>query len=55
MHTIVKDIKIQLENDTVMIRDAHNDELLKAKTFRPHEAVDKYKEIVKLYKERAAK
>jgi len=55
MHTIVKDIKIQLSDDTVMIRDAKSDELLKAKTFRPHEAVDKYKEIVKIYQARSAK
>jgi hypothetical protein len=55
MYTIVNDIKIQLADDTVMIRDAKTDELLKAKTFRPFEAMDKYKEIVKLYKTRVAK
>ena len=55
MHTIVKDIKIELQDDTVLIRDAKSEELLKAKTFRPFEAVDKYKEIVKLYQDRATK
>jgi len=54
MHTIVKDLTIELNDDTVMIRDTKSLELLKAKTFRPHEAVDKYKEIVKLYQDRAA-
>ncbi len=55
MFTIVKDIKIQLSDDTVLIRDAKTDELLKAKTFRPFEAMDKYKEIVKLYQARTSK
>jgi len=37
----------ELANDTVLIRETATNELLKAKTFRAHEAVDKFNAICK--------
>ena len=37
----------ELANDTVLIRETTTNELLKAKTFRAHEAVDKFNAICK--------
>ena len=55
MQTVVKDLLIQLADDCVMIKDAKTLELLKAKCFKPHEAVDKYNEIVKIYQKKTQK
>lgn len=55
MQTTIQDIIIQLVDDTVMIRDAKTNDLLRAKTFKPFEAMDKYKELIKIYQKKVAK
>lgn len=55
MQTTIQDITIQLVDDTVMIRDAKTNNLLRAKTFKAHEAMDKYKELIQIYQKKVAK
>jgi hypothetical protein len=55
MQTTIKDITIELADDTILIRDAKSLELLRAKVFKPHEAVEKYHELVKIYREKNQK
>lgn len=50
MQETIKDIIIELSDDTIMIRDAKTGDLMRAKVFRPAEAVDKFKELCKIYK-----
>lgn len=53
MQETIKDIIIELSDDTIMIRDAKTGDLLRAKVYRPSEVLDKYKELVKIYKQKA--
>lgn len=50
MQEKIKDIIIELSDDTIMIRDAKTKDLIRAKVYRPAEAVDKFKELCKIYK-----
>ena len=52
MQETIKDIIIELSDDTIMIRDAKSGDLLRAKVYRPFEAVDKFKEICKIYRQK---
>lgn len=53
MQETIKDIIIELSDDTIMIKDAKTGDLLRAKVFRPFEVLDRYKELVKIYKQKA--
>ena len=50
----IGDFNVSLEIDTVMIKDLKG-ELIKAETFRASEAIDKYKELCKNFKEKVEK
>jgi hypothetical protein len=52
MKETIKDIIIELSDDTIMIRDAKTEDLIRAKVYRPHEAVDKFKELCDIYKKK---
>ena len=54
MKQTVGTITIEQQDDTIMIRDAKTQELLKAKVFRPQEVDQKYKDLVKSYQDRLA-
>ena len=47
MKRLIGTYEFELANDTVLIRDAKNGELLKAVTYRAYEAVDKFEAICK--------
>ena len=54
MKQTVGNIIIEQSDDTIMIRDAKTQDLLKAKVFRPQEVDQKYKDLVKSYQDRLA-
>jgi hypothetical protein len=47
MKRVVGNYQFELQNDMVMIKDAKSGELLKAVTYKAHEAVDKFHAAVK--------
>ena len=47
MKKIIGNYEFELSNDTILIRDASTGELLKAKAFKAHEAVEKFNAICK--------
>ncbi len=52
MKKVFKDITIELEDDTVFIRNSKTNDLLKARVFRAHEAVEKFEELCKVYQKK---
>lgn len=50
----IGDFNVILATDTLMIKDL-NGELLKAETYKASEAVDKYKEFCKSFREKVEK
>tara|TARA_Y100000389_G_C17371450_1_gene469274 strand:+ start:845 stop:1018 length:174 start_codon:yes stop_codon:yes gene_type:complete len=50
----IGDFNVILEADTIMIKNLSG-ELIKAETFKPAKAVDKYKELCKSLKEKVRK
>lgn len=49
MKRIVGEYQFELHNDMVMIKIAKTGELLKAVTYKAHEAVDKFHAVVKYW------
>ena len=47
MKKTIGNYEFELANDTILIREAATGELLKARTYKAHEAVDKYQAICK--------
>lgn len=46
---------IELSDDTIMVRDIKTGMLLRAKSYRPAEAVEKFQELIKSYRVKSAK
>ena len=46
---------IELSDDTILIRETSTGELLKAKTFKASEVLDKYQSLIKSYSEKEAR
>lgn len=48
-------LAIELSDDTIMVRDINTGMLLRAKSYRPAEAMEKFQELVKSYRVKSAK
>jgi len=52
MKETFKDIIIELDDDTIMIRNAQTNELIRARVYRAHEAIDKFKDLCEIYRKK---
>ena len=55
MKTVIGTILVELNDDTIMIKDAKTLDLIRAKVVNANDAVDTYKELVVTLKEKNAK
>lgn len=55
MKNLIGGLSVELDNDTIMIRDSKTSELIQAKVVSANDAVDTYMNLVKVLKEKYAK
>jgi hypothetical protein len=55
MKNLIGGLSVELDNDTIMIRDSKTSELIQAKVVSANDAVDTYMNLVKVLKEKHAK
>lgn len=55
MKNIIGGLSVELDIDTIMIRDSKTSTLLRAKSVAPNDAVDTYLNLIKVLKEKHAK
>jgi len=48
-------LTIELSNDTILLRETSTNDLLRAKTFKASEVLDKYHSLIKSYGEKEAR
>ena len=48
-------LTIELSNDTILLRETSTNDLLRAKTFKASEVLDKYQSLIKSYGEKEAR
>lgn len=48
-------LTIELSNDTILVRETSSNDLLRAKTFKASEVLEKYQSLIKSYGEKEAR
>ena len=55
MKNLIGGLSVELDNDTIMIRDSKTSELIQAKVVSANDAVDTYMNLIKVLKEKHTK
>jgi len=55
MKNLIGGLSVELDNDTIMIRDSKTSELIQAKVVAANDALDTYLNLIKVLKEKQAK